>query len=486
MATIAEVFDTAIQHHKAGLLDKAKASYEQVLAAQPLHPEALHLLGLIEHRLGKPDTATQLIRKAITINGAPRYYYGLGNVLSQQGDYGGALACFRSAVSLAPNFARAHAALGDALFQQGEIEAACAAYRRALALRPNMASVHANLGLASMDLGRLDTAVEHCRRAIALNPDLSDGHNNLGLALLLQGQFAEGWVHHEWRWRVKDLRIGVRRFERQPWDGAPLNGAHILLHAEQGVGDTVQFVRYVPLVVERGGRVLLEVQPELKRFIGSMSGVEQIISRGEPLPSFTAHCPFMSLPLAFGTEPATIPSQVPYLRPDAAQVEKWNARFKRLPGLRVGLVWGGRPEHRRDRARSIPLAAFAPLFRVDKTVYFSLQKGSAAAQIATPPPGLPLHDVAPKLDDIADTAAAIAALDLVISVDTSVAHVAGAIGKPVWILLPHVPDWRWLLGREDSPWYPSARLFRQPTLGAWAPVIERMAAELSGLAAAIG
>ncbi|MGH7248504.1 MAG: tetratricopeptide repeat protein, partial [Pseudomonadota bacterium] len=339
MPTITEVFDTAKQHHEAGQLKKAKALYEQVLAALTLHPDALHSLGLIEHDLGRSDTAMYLIREAIAINGAPRYHYSLGNVHYDQGNYAGALACFRAAVSLAPNFARAHAGLGNALFQQGELTGAIAAYRRALSLREDLPGVHANLGLALMDLGELDAAIEHCRRAIALNPDFADGHNNIGLALLLQGRFAEGWIQHAWRWHIRGLRIGEKRFARQPWRGAPLDGAPILLHAEQGAGDTVQFVRYAPLVAARGGRVLVEIQPELKRLIGTVSGVEQVIGRGETLPAFTEHCPLLSLPLAFGTELATIPSQVPYLRPNAAEVAAWNTKFEKLTGRRVGLVW---------------------------------------------------------------------------------------------------------------------------------------------------
>ena len=431
MVTITDVFDSAMQHHKAERLTNAKTLYERVIAQQPQHSDALHLLGLIEHQLGKPDIATQLMRRAIAINAAPGYHFSLGEVLFQQGDYVGALSSYQSAVSLASTFARAHAGIGNALFQLGNLEAACDAYRRALSLRDDLSGVHSNLGLASADLGRLDAAMKHYRRAIELNPDFADAHNNISLALLLQGQFAEGWMHHEWRWRVRGLPIGVRHFERPPWRGEPLNEQHILLHAEQGAGDTVQFVRYAPLVAARGGRVLLEVQPELKRLIGTMSGVEQVISRGEPIPVFTRHCPLMSLPLVFNTELATIPCDVPYLRPDAGQVEIWKTRFGTFrAGLHVGLIWGGRPEHRVDRKRSIPLATFAPFSAVDNVVYFSLQKGPAAAQITDPPAGLLLHDIAPDLSNFADTAAAIAALDLVITVDTSVAHVAGAIGKP--------------------------------------------------------
>jgi Flp pilus assembly protein TadD len=478
MQAVAELFAAAVQCHQAGQLDKAKARCEEILAIQPLHADALHLLGTIAHKLGDTDSAIPLIRRAITIGGAPRFHYDLGEILYSRGDYAGAGTSFEAAARLAPNLPRPIASFGNALFQQGEIEAAVAAYRQALAVHWNLPGTHANLGLALTDLGRFDEAIEHCRQAIALNPDLADGHNNLGLALLMRSEFVEGWIHHEWRTLAGPGR-GMPRFKRPRWRGAPLNGARILLHAEQGVGDTLQFVRYVPLVAARGGRVVLEVQPALKRLIESVEGAEQIIGAGEPVPDVVEHCPLLSLPLAFGTEISTIPAKVPYLQPTAADVESWRERIAGRPGFRVGLVWGGQPQHRRDRFRSIPLALLAPLAKVDSAVYFSLQKGPPAAQISNSPPGLVLHDIAPDLNDFADTAAAIAALDLVITVDTSVAHVAGALGKPVWILLTHVPDWRWLIGRDDSPWYPSARLFRQPAPGAWTPVIERVAEELS-------
>jgi hypothetical protein len=236
-------------------------------------------------------------------------------------------------------------------------------------------------------------------------------------------------------------------------------------------------MRYAPLLAERGGRVVLEVQPELKRLAMSVKGVEEVIGHGERIPAFERHCPLLSLPLAFGTTVASIPGGVPYLSAPEPLLADWRARLAASSGPRIGLVWAGRPEHRRDRDRSIALTALAPLAATGAT-FFSLQKGPAAAQAKDPPPGMVLHDLGDALGDFADTAAAVSALDLVISVDTSTAHLAGVIGKPVWLLLPRTPDWRWLLDREDSPWYPTARLFRQATYGDWPPVIARVAAEL--------
>ncbi len=274
---------------------------------------------------------------------------------------------------------------------------------------------------------------------------------------MLKGDFAAGLPHHEWRWRVGGLQIGERRFDQPAWRGEPLNGRRILLHAEQGAGDTLQFVRYVPLLTQRGGRVVIEVQPELKRLAMSVQGVEEVIGHGERIPAFERHCPLLSLPLAFGTTVASIPGEVPYLTAPAPLRADWRARLAASSGPRIGLVWAGRPEHRRDRDRSIALSALAPLGATGAT-FFSLQKGPAAAQAKNPPPGMVLYDLGDALGDFADTAAAMSALDLVITVDTSTAHLAGATGTPVWLLLAHPADWRWFLDREDSPWYPDRTL----------------------------
>jgi len=518
MATIAEAFAAALKQHQAGQIADAEALYRQILAVEPRHADSLHLLGVIAHQVGKHDAAEGLIRQAVAINGAAaQYHNNLGNALRslkrpaeaiesyrraldldptlpaahlslgalayEAGDYPAAAANYQSAVAFAPGSAEAHANLANALFQQGLTEDAVEPYRRALALRPEDVSAHANLGLALSDLGHLDQAIEHCRRAVALKPDFSSAHNNLSLALLLKGDFAAGLAHHEWRWKVEGLRMGGRRFERPPWHGEPLEGARILLHAEQGAGDTLQFLRYAPLVARMGGTVLLEVQPELKRLAASVPGASEVVAQGETLPHFQQHCPLLSLMLACGTDLGSIPGDVPYLSPPKALVQQWRARLGQGRHKRVGLVWAGRPEHRRDRDRSLPLSALAALAAVEGVRFFSLQKGPRAAQVGSVTESLALEDIASALGDFADTAAAMAALDLIITVDTSVAHVAGATARPVWVLLPRIPDWRWLLDRDDSPWYPTARLFRQAKPGEWNPVVERVAAELGRWAA---
>jgi tetratricopeptide (TPR) repeat protein len=512
MMTVAEALASAVQHYRSGRLGEAEALCRQILAAEPQHADTLHLLGVIAHHTRHYEAAAKLFERAIALNGdAAQYYislgdaqqalkrfpeamqsyrraidrdptlaiahYGLGQIEYNNKDYPGAAKSFHAAITYAPNSSQAHVHLANALCQMGKQEEAVDSYRRALALNPNDALLHSNLGLNLLDLGLVDEAIEHCQRAIALQPDFPAAHNHLGLALLLKGDFETGLPHHEWRWRVRALGIGGRHFDQPVWRGEPLNGRRILLHAEQGAGDTLQFLRFAPLVAARGGRVFIEVPLELKRLAMSVKGVEQVIGPGEVLPAFDLQCPLMSLPLAFGTTMASIPGEVPYLAAPEPLLADWRARLAGSAHPRVGLIWAGRPEHRRDRERSITLAALAPLAATGATFY-SLQKGPAAEQAKTPPPGMALHDLGEAFGDFADTAAAMSALDLVITVDTSPVHLAGAIGKPVWLLLAFAPDWRWFLDREDSPWYPTARLFRQTTRGDWAPVIARVAAEL--------
>ena len=511
--TVAEAFAAAVEHHNSGRLGEAEGLYRQIIATEPHHADALHLLGVLAHQSGHHQSAVRLFDRAIAINGdAARYhyslgealqaikrtaqarqsyrraidknptmaaaYYGLGRLEYNNNDLADAIASFRAALAHAPTMIDAHATLGDALFKMGDLEAAVDCYREVLRLNPEHAACHSNLGLALQDMGMPDEAIEHCKRAIALRPKFAAAHNNLSLALMLKGEFAAALPHHEWRLRIGDPEGKRQRFKQPAWRGEPLNGRRILIHVEQGAGDTLQFLRYVHLLAERGGHVIVEVQPELKRLAADLQGAEVVIGRGDPLPAFDEHCPFLSLPLAFATTPASIPAAIPYLAAPEPLRNAWRTRLETLSSPRIGLVWAGRPEHRRDRDRSLALSALAPLSIAGAT-FFSLQKGPAAAQAKSPPPGMVLHDLGDELGDFADTAAAMSALDLIITVDTSTAHLAGAIGRPVWVLLAQPPDWRWFLDREDSPWYPTARLFRQPSRGEWKPVVERVAAELA-------
>ena len=330
------------------------------------------------------------------------------------------------------------------------------------------------------ELGRLDEARASFDHAVGIRPNFAQAHWNRAQAMLLAGAFARGWREHEWRLAAHpELQ---RPFAQPLWLGEePLAGKTLLLHAEQGLGDTIQFCRYAPLAGARGARVVLEVQTSLVDLLRDLPGVSSVVARGDPLPPFVLHCPLPSLPLAFGTTLATIPAQTPYLRVPADRAAAWEARLGRKRP-RVGLVWSGNAGHRRDRSRSIPLYALMPLFDLDAT-FVSLQKDVRAADQAVLQQTPKLVDVSAGLESFADTAALIGELDLVIAVDTSVAHLTGALGKRLWLLLPAAPDWRWLTGRDDSPWYPTARLFRQNDARAWGPVVTRVRAALQEMIA---
>ncbi len=337
-----------------------------------------------------------------------------------------------------------------------------------------------NLGITLLDSGQLDEAIVQLQRVIAREPKHVSAHWNLAIAYLLRGDWTNGWQEYEWRWNAGVILSPPRQFRQAVWNGGDLGGRTILLHAEQGMGDTMQFVRYAPLVAGRGGRVILECQPPLKRLLERMDGVEKVVVWGEQLPDFDAHCPLGSLPKVMGTTINNLPNELPYLHADKGEISAWGERVSKRPGaVNIGLVWAGNPKFHGQALRSPGrLSALASLAQIDGARFFSLQKDVADEQSRTPPSGMNLVDWTSELHDFAATAALIDNLDLVISSDTAAAHLAGAMGKKVWVMLPRSPDWRWMLHREDSPWYPSMRLFRQQRVGNWESVVDCMAEEL--------
>ena len=464
-----------------GHLDEAIAACAQAISLKPAFAEAHNNLGNALKDKRQLSEAIAAFRRAIDLKPSlAEAHNNLGNALQGKGHWNQAIAAFRQAIKLKPEFAEAHNNFGNAMESKGKLDEAIAAYMQAIALRPDFAEAHSNFGNAMKDKGHLNEAIAAYRRAIALEPDLAQVHNNFGLALLLQADFAQGWEEYEWRWKLKDT-VSLRQDIAKPeWDGGHLAGRTILLHAEQGFGDTLQFIRYVPLVQQRGGEAIVVCQPELRRLLQTMTPGLPVVARGQPLPAFDVHCPLLSVPRLFGTDLTNIPDTVPYLHAGAEDIGFWRARLADYSGyLKVGLVWAGSPRHKKDSNRSLKFSSFALLAKVSGVRFFSLQKGEAATEFATPPQGMELVDMSGELEDFADTAAFIANLDLIVTVDTSVAHLAGAMGRPVWTLLPFAPDWRWLLEREDSPWYPTMRLFRQPAVGDWDSVIQRVAKELA-------
>jgi tetratricopeptide (TPR) repeat protein len=459
--------------HALGRTVEALASYERALAISPDHPEALANRGVLLHALKRDLDALASVDRALAVR--PRHPETLANrgvVLHALERYAEALVSFEEALAIAPRYGEALNNRAITLMRLGRHVGALASLDAALAIRPDYAEALNNRGTVLTQLNRHAEALASFEQALAIKPDFAAAHLNEAHARLLTGQFERGWEKYEWRWQNEPLSSRKRNFAQPSWNGTDnIAGKTIFVHAEQGFGDTLQFCRYVPLLAERGAHVIVEVQPELRRLLSGLDGAS-VIARGEPLPAFDVHCPLLSLPRAFGTTLATIP---PLRAPPAVPPEllqKWRSRLRPSGRPRVGLAWSGRPTHPNDHNRSIPLSAMLPLFALPAE-FVSLQKEVRSADRAI------LHaraaeiaDFGSELTDFLETAALLLSIDIVISVDTAVAHLACTLGRPTWIMLPHAPDWRWLLEREDSPWYPSARLFRQPRIGDWASVIQ--------------
>lgn len=468
---------------------EAEAAYRRCLELQPEHAEALVNLGFVLSELNRHAEAEACCRKAMAISpGIAEVHHNLANALREQQKTDEAIAHYRQALRLRPDYAKAEVNLGVALIAQGKTSEAIERISRGVRLDPEFAEAFNSLGAAVSVERRFDEALEHYAHAIRLKPDYPDAHWNRSLIWLLTGDFERGWPAYEWRWRC--ARTDPQPTYREPrWDGSPLAGRTILLHAEQGLGDTLHFVRYAAAVKARGGKVVLQCQPPLKRILASCPGIDQLVGQLEALPRFDVWIPLMSLPAIFGTHLQTIPAAVPYLDADPRLVEHWRRELLPLRGFRVGIAWQGSPRHPWDRHRSATLADLAFLAHVPGVQFVSLQKGEKTAEIQNSA-FRTSHSAILSLDSLdesngpfMDTAAIMRHLDLVIAVDTAVAHLAGALGVPTWLALNYSPDWRWLLDREDSPWYPTMRLFRQSQPGDWSSVFSQMADELHKVAA---
>ena len=453
----------------------ALASFDRALALDANHFEALANRGHVLLDLGRNDDALAVLDTVLARE--PRHLpsrVNRANALVALGRPDEAIAEYDAALALNPNDLKALFNRANALFRAGRYAESLAGFDRLLALAPRHPEGLSSRGLSLQALGRHQDALGDYAKAIMLAKDYVDAHFNEALALLTVGDYARGFAEYEWRW--KRAGIARRSFGKPLWLGEyPLGRKTILLHAEQGLGDTIQFARHAPLLAQGGASVVLEVQAELKALLGGLDGVT-VLARGDALPAFDVHCPLGSLPLAFKTTPANVPAGIPYLRASEERVAKWRPRLDALPGKRVALAWAGNPNHINDRNRSIALARLKPLLAAPGFSFVSIQRDVPAGDRDA------LAGLAHLGDDLADfqdTAAAIALCDLVITVDTSVAHLAGAMGRPLWVLLPFWPDWRWTLDGERSPWYPDARLFRQGADGDWMPIIERLAAEIA-------
>jgi len=485
----------------------------RVLALKPDHAKAYHGIARALAETGDLAGALEAFHKSVKINPQDdEVFNDLGNMLKNIGCLGEASACYERVLRLKPDNCAVMNNLGVVRFLQNDLDGAETLQKAALAVRSDFPEALCNLGMVLRLKGDLDEAISCCQKALTLRRDYPEALNNLGnslkdarrlgeavvayehalrlkpgdaefhlnlaMAMLGLGRFDEGWREYKWRWKSRQLSHAFQAFQKPEWEGEPGRGRVLLVHAEQGFGDTLQFCRYAPMLRECGFHVIMRVQRPLVRLIQSLDGVERVVADGDSLPDFDLHCPMMSLPFALRTTVETIPAGIPYLSPDPADVNRWRDRMAALPGgaLRVGLVWAGSSRSRSpdliatDRHRSLAPENFTPLLGVRKARFFSLQKVGARA-----PESFQVIDWMSHCNDFADTAALIMNLDLVIGVDTAVVHLAGALGKPFWLLNRFNSCWRWLTERDDSPWYPGTlRLFAQKKMGNWDEVMVRV------------
>lgn len=496
---------------QAGQHAEALARLREAVQAAPDHAGALSQLGNMLAAAGQPEEAEQQFRAVLAQQpDDAATHFNIGCAWLAAGDGARAEAALRAALALQPAFGVALNNLGSALRQQDRTAEALDCYRRAVELRPDLPGLHGNLGSTLLALGQAGQALAPLRTAVRLDPDNAEACNNLGgvllaldqapeaagwfrlavrhdpqhgqarlglaLALLTLGDYRQGWQEYEARWLDPGFTADEPVFDQPAWRGAePVQGRTMLLHAEQGLGDTLQFVRYAPLLRSRGALVVLQVQPPLMGLLADLADV--VIARGDAPPPFDLRCPLMSLPLAFGTELHSIPASVPYLHAPPAHLAAWSARLGARRRRRIGIAVSGDPTHPEDAQRSIPAASFLAAFAGVDAELHVVQKNIRPADAAALA-GLPVHD--PLIADFRDSAALVALMDLVVTIDSAPAHLAGALGVPVWVLLQHGADFRWLRLRDDSPWYPTARLFRQSSYGAWEPVLAAVNAALRG------
>jgi tetratricopeptide (TPR) repeat protein len=453
-----------------GMLDEAVACYRRAVELKPDYAKAVVCLASALQSQNKFDAAAEWYHRAVELNpGAAELHYNLGAACQHVGNLDEAVACYRRALELRPEDAETHNNLGAALQYQGKTSEAIACYHRALQLNPDFSAAHNNLGNALRDRGNLDEAVTCYRRALDCDADNPDAHTYLALAWLVAGDWQRGWSEYEWRWRTK--QASPRRFAQPLWDGSPPAGKTILLHSEQGLGDTLQFVRYAAIVKRLGATVIVGCQKALTPLLAGCPGIDRLVAEGDVLPQFDLQAPLLSLPRILQTSLDSAPAAVPYLFAAPALIEAWKEKIRDVPGFKVGINWQGRPGPGPWVARNIPLRQFAPLAQVPGVRLISLQQGPGREELTCGPEHLPVLDPGDEVDRAAgafmDTAAIMMNCDMVITSDTAVPHLAGALRVPVWLALPFAPDWRWMLARADSPWYPTMRLFRQTSPGDW-------------------
>jgi Flp pilus assembly protein TadD len=478
MASVNKLLCRAFEAYRAGRIEEAEAICRKLVPLAPHEGQVSFLLGMCLRRTGRGTEAAEWLQRAAKLQPrSPEVFNGLGSVYSDLRDYPRAAECFARAIEINPRYADAHYNMGNACQRMREYDKALGCYQNALRLNPRDHEAWTNLGNFHKQLNQFAPALAAYERALQLQPDFALAHWNRAIALLMAGRLREGFQEYEWRWRMNSPIFVPRSFSQPLWNGQPIREKSLFIHAEQGMGDAIQFVRYLRLVRPHAARIILETPVPLKSLFEQASCADLVVALGEAPPPFDFHIPLMSLPRLCQTDLETIPNGVPYL-PAPACVD-----FPAVPSghLKVGLTWAGNLSSEDLADRSIRLEELAPLFEIPGVIFFGLQAPMPPRDepVARALPNL--LNLGPHLSDFRRTAAVIGQMDLILSVDTAVAHLAGALGKPVWTLLMHSPDWRWFLDRADSPWYPTMRLFRQTERGQWAPPILRMAQELRRL-----
>jgi tetratricopeptide (TPR) repeat protein len=471
------LYKRGLDLQEKGFVNEAITCYQDAITICPNNPGVYYNLGTLLKEKGKLNEAINYYRKVLQIN--PNHadtYNCLGSVFQEKQEYDEAINCYKKAIELKPYFLKAFINIANAFLEKEEFDEAITYYKIAVAIDPNFAGTYYNLGLLFHRTKQFNEALACYKKTIQLDPNFADAYYSLSLLYLLLGNFQEGWPFFEWRWKLKNAY--QRNFTQPLWDGSDIVGQHILLHAEQGFGDTIQFIRYVPIVAQYGANVIVECQQELVSLFENIKGVQRVIGHGNKIPDFDIHYPLLSLPLLFNTKLEDILAKVPYLSVSSSLKENWRNKLqKNSSNKRVGIVWSSGPGGLLKK-KSIPANMLLPLIHTDNITFYSLQVGDAVKQTNGLSEETRLIDLTEEIHNFADTAALIENLDLVISVDTAVAHLSGALGKSVWTILPFEPVWQWGLDREDSPWYPTMRLFRQPSRGDWASVIVSVKDEL--------
>ncbi|HEV3383703.1 MAG TPA: tetratricopeptide repeat protein [Gemmata sp.] len=464
-------------------LKEAECCYQNALQERPDHISARYNIGNLYLKQRKLDEAIDCYRRVLQLQpdniGAIN---NLGQALKGQEDFSGAANCYEKILQLQPGNAEVHINLGTVRDAQKRHNEAIACYRHAIQLRPDLSTGHYNLGNSLKDQGHLSEAIASYHRSLQLAPDHADSHFALGMSSLTVGEWVEGWREYEWRWKTHFFKVPDFAQDRG-WDGSDLHGRTIVIHAEQGMGDTIQFVRYLPLVRERGGRIVFQCQDRLTSLLNGVIAADEIVPREQPLPPSDCAVALMSLPGIFNTTPENIPAQIPYLHADPERRARWRNWLDQYPGRKVGICWRGNPKHPDDARRSVKLTAFAQLAKIDGIQLVSLQTSDGLEELAEHAESLNILDAAIVADEKGESFLELAALyselDLIVTVDTVTCHLAGALGVPAWVALAFMADWRWLQKREDTPWYPSLRLFRQQRPGEWDPVFSSMSEALS-------